>query len=86
MNEPKNELQFKEVFKTYNHADIAFIKSLLEANDILYYVNNENVNLVGSLTFAEPMRVMVEEEKFESAKELLASFSGRFTKFSSEGT
>jgi len=76
--------QFKEVYKTYNHSDIAFIKSLLEANDVLYYVNNENINMVGGLTFAEPMRVMVEEEQFELVKELLAEFQGRFTKFNAE--
>jgi len=76
--------QFKELFKTYNHADIAFIKSLLEANDITYYVNNENVNFVGTLTFAEPMRIMVEEEKFEEARTLLEDFNSGFSKFSVE--
>lgn len=84
MEENNEKLQFKEVFKTYNHADIVFIKSLLEENDIVYYVNNENVNLVGTLTFAEPMRVMVESGQYEFVKELLEAFQGGFTKFSAE--
>lgn len=82
MNEEKESFQFREVYRTYNHTDIAFIKSLLENNDIIYYVNNENVNLIGTLTFAEPMRIMVEENKAELVLELLKSFSGNFGKFS----
>jgi len=82
MEEKEKDIQFKEAFKTYNHADIAFIKSLLEGHDIVYYVNNENVNFVGNLTFAEPMRVMVEARHYETAKEILAEFEGNFTKFS----
>lgn len=82
MAEQSQSPQFKEIFKTFNAADIAFIKSLLAEHDIRYYVNNENVNMVGMLTFAEPMRVMVENNKCELAKEILAEFEGNFTKFS----
>ncbi len=81
MSEEKESLKFREVYKTYNHTDIAFIKSLLENEEIIYYVNNENVNMVGGLTFAEPMRVMVEEAKAESVLELLREFPGNFGKF-----
>lgn len=73
--------EFKEVYKTFNPADIAFIKSLLENNDVVYYINNENANLIGNITFAEPMRVMVEAGHFESAQELLKDFTGHYTKF-----
>lgn len=59
-----------------------FIKSLLEDNDILYYINNENVDMVGLLSFAEPMRIMVAEDQLESAQELIAPFDGNLTKFS----
>ena len=74
--------QFKEILRTFNQADIVFIKSLLEDNDILYYINNANVNMVGMLSFAEPMRVMVAEDQLESAQEILADFKGQFTKLS----
>ncbi len=76
-----HEPQFKEVFKTFNPADIAFIKSLLEDNGVVYYINNENVTSVGNLMFAEPMRVMVEDSQYESVKELLAQFQGNFGTF-----
>ncbi len=77
-----NPLQFKEIIRTFNQADIVFIKSLFEEQGILYYINNENVDMVGMLSFAEPMRVMVAEDDFENAQELLAGFQGQFTKLS----
>lgn len=82
MSKQEKEVEFKELARTYNHADVAFIKSLLEENDVLYYVNNENVNFVGNLTFAEPMRVMVESSRLEEMKQVLEGFQGNFSKFS----
>lgn len=82
MADPKKEPQFQELLRTFNQADIVFIKSLLEEQDILYYINNEYVDMVGMISFAEPMRVMVEEDKYELAKEILSEFEGNFTKFS----
>ncbi len=80
---PKKEREprFEIIFTSYNHADVAFVKSLLQAHDIAFYVNNENVNLVGNLTFAEPMRVMVSEKDAILARELLEEFKGRYLKF-----
>ena len=75
---------FREVYRTFNPADIAFIKSILEENDVVYYINNENVPFVGGLAFAEPMRVMVEADKFEAVQELLKDFQGNFGAFSFE--
>ena len=75
---------FREVYRTFNPADIAFIKSILEENDVVYYINNENVPFVGGLAFAEPMRVMVEGDKFEAVQELLKDFQGNFGAFSFE--
>lgn len=82
MNGKTHSPRFKEILKTFNAGDIAFVKSLLDENDIHYYINNENANMVGMLTFAEPMRVMVEESQYSAAKEMLAEFEGNFTKFS----
>ncbi len=82
MTDSKKESQFKELLRTFNQADIVFIKSLLEEHDILYYINNELVDMVGMLSFAEPMRIMVAEGKYELAKEILSEFEGNFTKFS----
>ena len=82
MAENKKQPQFKEILRTFNQADTVFIKSLFEDNDILYYINNEHVDMVGMLSFAEPMRVMVAEENFSDAQALLAEFKGQFTKLS----
>ena len=81
---PKKQTDFIEVLRTYNHADIAFVRSLLDDNEVVYYINNENANFVGSLTFAEPMRVMVEREQREFVAEMLKAFEGNFSKFSIE--
>jgi predicted RNA methylase len=84
MDNAKDNPPFKEVLKTYNYADVAFVKSLFEENEIVYYVNNENVNLVGGLMFAEPMRVMVESAQYEFVQELLKEFQSRFMSFTAE--
>ncbi len=77
-----NPQQFKELLRTFNQADIVFIKSILDEQNIIYYINNEHVDMVGMLSFAEPMRVMVAEEEIEEARELLVEFKGHFTKLS----
>ena len=82
MSGKKENPPFKELLRTFNQADIVFIKSLFEDNEILYYINNEHVDMVGMLSFAEPMRVMVEESQYELAKEILSQFEGNFTKLS----
>lgn len=82
MSDKKDKAPFKELIRTFNQADIVFIKSLLTDNNILYYINNEHVDMVGMLSFAEPMRVMVSEDNFAAAQELLIEFQGQFTKLS----
>jgi hypothetical protein len=86
MNDQKKRPQgaFTEVFKTFNPGDVAFVKSLLEEKGLIYYVNNENVTMVGGLAFAEPMRVMVESDKAEDVKNMLAEFQGNFGAFAFE--
>ena len=75
---------FSEVLRTFNPGDIAFVKSLLEERGVIYYVNNENVTMVGGLAFAEPMRIMVEKDKAEDVKNMLAEFEGNFGAFAFE--
>ena len=72
--------QFKELIRTFNQADIVFIKSVFDEHGILYYVNNEHVDMVGMISFAEPMRVMVAEDDLNDAQEILKEFKGHFTK------
>ncbi len=44
-------------------------------------MNNENVDMVGMLSFAEPMRVMAAESQLKIAEELLRQFQGNFGRF-----
>lgn len=68
--EPKPEyIEYEEIMVTYNPADVALIKSLLDAEDIIYYFHGENFMHVRPLV--EPARLMVDKEEAESARELL---------------
>ena len=78
---PIEYVKFKELFYTFNPADIAFIKSLFESHNITYYIQGENFMLLRPL--AQPAGIMVDEQQFEEAKELLKEFKERFTGLSS---
>jgi hypothetical protein len=80
MSKSGKEQKFQEILRTFNQADIVFIKSVFDEHGILYYINNEHVDMVGMLSFAEPMRVMVAEKDFEDARDILKEFKGHFTK------
>ena len=62
-------IDYVEVLGTYNPADVALIKSLLDAENITYYFNAEHFMYVGPL--AEPVRLMVKIDEGEKAKEIL---------------
>jgi len=60
---------YVEVMGTYNPADVALIKSLLDAENITYYFNAEHFMNVEPL--AQPVRLMVRADEAERAKEIL---------------
>ena len=62
-------IDYVEVLGTYNPADVALIKSLLDAENITYYFNAEHFMYVRPL--AEPVRLMVKIDEAEKAKEIL---------------
>ena len=62
-------VDYVEVMGTYNPADIALIKSILDSENITYYFNAEHFMCVGPL--AEPARLRVRKDEAEKAKELL---------------
>lgn len=69
---PEPEIEFvkyEEVMGTYNQADIAMIKSLLDSENITYYFNAEHFMTVRPLS--EPARLMVKHDEVEIAKDLL---------------
>ena len=52
-------IEYVEVMGTYNPADVALIKSILDAENITYYFNAEHFMYVRPL--AEPVRLMVKQ-------------------------
>ena len=62
-------IEYVEIMGTYNPADVALIKSILDAENITYYFNAEHFMYVRPL--AEPVRLMVKTDEAEKAKEIL---------------
>ena len=62
-------IEYEEIMATYNPADVAVIKSILDAEDIIYFFHGENFMHVRPLV--EPARLMVDKEEAEAAKDLL---------------
>lgn len=68
--EPKPEfVEFIEVLATYNPADIAFLKSLLESEGIQYFFKGEHFMHIRPLV--DPVRLMIRIDQAEDAVELL---------------
>jgi len=67
--------EFATLFETYNNSDVAFIRSILQANDIEFFVDNESFNAIQPLATA-PIIVKVKAAQLEEARELLADFQG----------
>ncbi len=70
-------IEYEEVMATYNTMDVAFIKSILDSEDITYYFNAEHFMYVRPL--AEPARLMVKKDQVEIAKALLIDLNFAIT-------
>jgi hypothetical protein len=81
---PKEYINYKELLNTYNHADIAFLKSLLDSHKINYYIKGEDFVRLNPAN-PQPATLMVDEKQHEEVKELLKDFKGRFTNLPSWG-
>ena len=73
-------VKHKELLSTLNPADIAFIKSLFDSNNIRYYVKGHAWHGLG----VRPAAIMVDEKQYEEAKELLRDFKERFYRVAPE--
>lgn len=68
--EPQPEfVDFEEVLATYNPADIAFIKSILHAENIECFFKGEHFLHMRPL--ADPARLMVRSDQVELARDIL---------------
>ncbi len=64
-------MSLKELVLTSNMADIALIKSLLDAEGIPYIAQGEGFHAVRPLI--QPVRFLVPEEEFDRARPLIES-------------
>jgi hypothetical protein len=68
--EPEPEfVEFMEVLGTYNPADIAFLKSLLDSENIQYFFKGEHFMYVRPL--ADPVRLMVRSDQVDTVVAML---------------
>ena len=62
-------IDYREVLGTYNPADVALIKSLLDAEKVTYFFKGEHFMYVRPLV--DPVRLMVKEDEVSYAKDVL---------------
>ncbi len=75
--EPKPEfIDYDEVLATYNLADIAILKSVLEGEDITYFFKGEHFARMQPL--ADPVRLMIRKDQVEDVRNLLADLKLSF--------
>jgi hypothetical protein len=58
-----------EVFSTYNPGEIAVIKSVLDARDIRYFFQGENINLL--IAAGARPRLLVDEKDARLVRDIL---------------
>lgn len=70
--EPENDVRYVEmveVFSTYNPGDIAVIKSVFDGEEIHYYFQGENTNImIGGGAYA---RLLVKADQVGRARDIL---------------
>jgi len=75
VNKEQSKDKFVKVYSTPTQGEIAIIKSILDAHNIPYYIKGENFGtLYGPADGLSSMDIMVREDNFEDAKELLKEF------------
>ena len=63
------DVEFVEVFSTYQQGDIAFIKSVLDGEGIHYFFSGEStVMMIGAGSYA---RLLVKADEVQRAREIL---------------
>ncbi len=69
-------VEYEEVLRTFNPADIALIKSILDSTDITYFVRGEHFLLIRPL--ADPAVLLVKTDEVEAAREMLKDLDLKF--------
>lgn len=71
------DLEFVHVLSTYNSADIAIIRTYLEAEGIRFFIEGEVFNALRPLV--QPARLLVVKRDLAAAQEILADLHLRHT-------
>jgi len=75
VNKARSQDKFITVYSTPKQGEVAIIKSILDAQKIPCFVKGENFGtLYGPADGLSSMDIMVREDNFEDAKELLKEF------------
>ena len=69
-------IKFTPVLKTHSAGERAFIKSILDAERVAYFIEGEHAATY--LFNSVPQRVMVREDQADFARELLSTIERRF--------
>ena len=72
-----NFTEYEFLLETHNAGDRVFIKSILDAEDIIYFIQNEYV--APYLFNAVPMKVMVKKDQIEKARDILKDVKLSYT-------
>jgi hypothetical protein len=77
--EAKREyVDYVHLLSTYNLADIALIKSVLDGEDIIYYFQGESFTYL----MVQPTKLLVSKDDLERAKELINEMELQYRYFS----
>jgi hypothetical protein len=71
-------VDYVHLLSTYNLADIALIKSVLDGEDIIYYFQGESFTYL----MVQPTKLMVSKDDLERAKELINEMELHYRYFS----
>jgi len=65
-------VDFKEIKTSLDMGDIAIMKSILDDNQIIYFIHNEYLGSTFGAAF--PARIMISKDQAQEAKDLLKNF------------
>ncbi|NUO81807.1 DUF2007 domain-containing protein [candidate division KSB1 bacterium] len=69
--------KYVEIMSTFNAADMAVIKSILDMEKIAYYLHDENFHAI--YPAIQPVKIFVREDQVETAIELLQVLDSQVT-------
>ena len=68
----ENFIDYELIFEIHNASDQAYLKSILEAEKITYFIQGEHV--APFIFHSVPMRLMVKKDQAAKVRELLKDF------------